>query len=660
MDYLPIEILSYIFEYLDFPTRREQSTVCKRWYAAYLSVFLLKKSYTELDAVLLEKIIPKYDSLFYDINIRPANLVLKNFNDSQCKKLILKFEGDKINHLFGSHLRSLSLKNCSIFPETLFKLLEECENLQELSLTSCKYLFLSVSSLSSIKNKKCEKLKVSLKKIKHLGISAQPYLNDLILSDLLHLCSSVESVSFPISTLLFSNNVDSRMSLLTFGNLLQQLVKSDSVITQVCLNQTNITSNALASLSCSENINLKSLYLQNCKSLNGYGVQILAQNQINLEILDLSGCVGINDEAVKEICKNLTKLKVLSLNNCIKLTSNCFTGITNLTSLKQLDACGHQFPSEILCLETLNITKLNIKKWILSGFDKLFLKNDEDFADEVFEEPIEDALHVISFHQQLNISNLTHLSIGSSKTITDDTIQLISVHLLNLTSLDISWCSEVTDFGLLGIPTNLKIRGPLNSEDKKYSNSHGYTGLFESPSHQETELKMTEEIDEFMKTRGLIRLNKLKSLNISNTPDVSSFSFMNIFKVPAFPLLQRLNLEFIPRSVNDLILQQITETFPDLLHLSLRYCYHISDAGACWICNLKKLQSLNLSSCDKITKKSLLDISSSCYWLKQVDISMCSSISPTDLNMIRSSLPSNSTLYSAYSGGGSLPDTLQI
>ena len=67
-------------------------------------------------------------------------------------------------------------------------------------------------------------------------------------------------------------------------------------------------------------------------------------------------------------------------------------------------------------------------------------------------------------------------------------IKLISVHLLNLTSLDISWCSEVTDFGLLGIPTNLKIRGPLNSEDKKYSNSHGYTGLFESPSHQETEL----------------------------------------------------------------------------------------------------------------------------------------------------------------------------
>ena len=41
---------------------------------------------------------------------------------------------------------------------------------------------------------------------------------------------------------------------------------------------------------------------------------------------------------------------------------------------------------------------------------------------------------------------------------------------------------------------------------------------------------MTEEIDEFMKTRGLIRLNKLKCLNISNTPDVSSFSFMNIFK----------------------------------------------------------------------------------------------------------------------------------
>ena len=53
--------------------------------------------------------------------------------------------------------------------------------------------------------------------------------------------------------------------------------------------------------------------------MNGYGVQILAQNQINLEILDLSGCVGINDEAVKEICKNLTKLKVLSLNNCIKV-----------------------------------------------------------------------------------------------------------------------------------------------------------------------------------------------------------------------------------------------------------------------------------------------------------------------------------------------------
>jgi hypothetical protein len=274
------------------------------------------------------------------------------------------------------------------------------------------------------------------------------------------------------------------------------------------------------------------LTINSCRSLNR--VQ-------TLKIINFDNCSGIDDAALQPLVTIAANLEVLSLAG--------LTGITDVGLKSLADTCQS--------LKVLNLSRCSqVSSEILFAFTKTNRR-----------------MHT------LHMSALGQL--------TDEGLSALCLHLSPdfMTNIDLSFCRDVTDFGLITIS---EVCPKL-----KYLN-----------------ICSVSRVTDLGVQRLLSNCWFLEDLNMEDIflTDEKCFWF---------------NSAFDGRSAaNELMLKS-------LIHLNLKDCVNLSDRGIVGLSErCRKIESLTLSGCEKLTNQALLAMSQTCGY----QIPLCDSIKKLDLS----------------------------
>ena len=268
---------------------------------------------------------------------------------------------------------------------------------------------------------------------------------------------------------------------------------------------------------------------------------------------------------------------------------------------------------------------------------------------------------------------LTVLNLSLCKLITDRSLEKIAQYLKNLEVLELGGCSNVTNIGMILISMGLKRLKVLNLRSCRHISDSGighlcglYTKnqlsdseLSESPGNFELEhlvlqdcQKLTDKSLEYVSS-GLLQL---KSVNLSFCGNVTDSGIKYLSKMPCLKdlnlrscdnvtntglgylldggsRLEALDVSFC-ENVGDQGLHFVSHGMFSLRSLSLSAC-NISDEGLIKVVSaLHDITTLNIGQCNKITDKSLGEISQNLKNLKCIDLYGCTRITTVGLEKI--------------------------
>nr|XP_039271337.1 dynein regulatory complex subunit 6-like isoform X1 [Styela clava] len=660
MDNLPIEIWSEILKYLNLADRRECALVCKKFYEASLDPDLHWKSTYIFDA---QALLPQdeFTEAAFDNQIycKSPNLYINGLDENINVKPLLNPQNGHMS-LLGPHVVRLSLKGSSILESSFVEILNKCDSLESLDITSCNAMFMSGSFLAQ-SDRHFVVAKV-LEKTVDLNLSSIRYMNDDILKKFYSLCPSLSSIKLACCNILFSEFGSTQRFALTFPCIVQLASVQCSTLTRIDLSRTGITNFALAKLSSIKGLKLKEVVLKNCRELGDAGVSSLAKQQPDLRVIDIRSCCEVGNAGVSAICTSSHNLRELYLAKCRKVTDISASKISFLEKLEILDIseCYDITTTSISVILTLltALSTLIANGCNFAKFHTWISKNQQQ--NEISEKKVPLSLIPKDCFQYLN---LTKLSINSGKHVTDLTIQSIFVYLTNLKQLSLSWCHYITDRGLLGL--NITITDGMTFPNVKdteahilstgrYSRNHSRIGFLGSPGAEYISYVDWSEVDvkSSLPERGITRLRKLQRLSMSNCPNVTDESLVRIFCVgqPVFPKMEHLELNMMQRSITNDVVNGITIGCPLLTYLAMSGS-NISNDGVAGITQrLHRLEKLDLSNCDNITPKFFHGLIKNNRWLRELDISSCKQIPESSADKLKKSLPLLARVHTRYSG----------
>lgn len=210
----------------------------------------------------------------------------------------------------------------------------------------------------------------------------------------------------------------------------EQLVKLTK-LEKLYLGKTDITDSGAKNLA-EKLIRLNCVDLVSCQNITDIGFQHIAENLKNLTILDISYCSGITVASDLRITEHLTKLTSLSIGGNY-VTDLVMENITKrLTNLKFLDlSC---------CSELTNQGLRHVGERLINLTD-LTLDNCPKLSDH-------------GFGTMVHLAKLSKLKLIDLN-INTQTFALIAENLKNLTSIQLSSCSLLTDLTLKYLVENL-------------------------------------------------------------------------------------------------------------------------------------------------------------------------------------------------------------
>ena len=232
----------------------------------------------------------------------------------------------------------------------------------------------------------------------------------------------------------------------------------------------------------------RTLQIQNCQTIGPAEFGILTENATNLRILNTSGCSWLTDELLGPVLKNNHKLDELDLSHSIICSSAVFQILTvhcpRITKLVARDCpwvdqnslsyfynhCNVRKPGQQLEDVLLNMSKglrTNLKertKAKYQGKDKLFdvMKRKGESRKRRSKKRFKNLLELDlnGCHQVTddNIESLTGvfkymeiLRLGSIPGLTDNSMKSIAIELKQLHTLDISFCSRISNAGMVTV-----------------------------------------------------------------------------------------------------------------------------------------------------------------------------------------------------------------
>ncbi|XP_039183543.1 leucine-rich repeat-containing protein 29 isoform X2 [Crotalus tigris] len=617
---LPVEVITYILNFLPISDRKEASLVSRAWYFAAQDSLRQENVLYNIPATSASLSTIRALAQRHVCNIRMANL-----DSSTTSRDVIKY----VANYLGPHLRSLCLNGSCLTEASFEELLLACPSLVALDLSSCNSIFMPGTLLS--KKETLLQAQDALVNLRELNLSSVRYLSDLTFNRLTSCCPQLAKLVLARCHLTFefdsySDSHDYNSSaLLSFRNLLQFLSWRAARIKSLDLSGTNINSQAMRTLVQVEDLQMQELVLQFCRDLTNEAVSILCQHQPQLTTLDLRGCSELSDRAGLAISSRLLSLRCLHLGKLPRMTDAGFQGMSHLKHLQSLDVSECSLVS---CSELVKAFGTSARPPELKSLNVAFCSLLRDST-------------VLSLAGALSKS-LRVLDLSSCVSLSNRSVQAIASSLLLLTVLRLAWCKELTDWGLLGIgePREERERAKEDLEQDK---------MMVINLHQQ---KAQEQ-----RQTSLNALTRLQELDLTACGKLTD---MSITKVISFPDLRYLSLSLVP-NITDTSLLAIARNCRSLEHLSLSHCTNLTDRGFAEAAgSLCRLQHLILSGCNQLTPRTLKSVGQECQLLKSLDVSMCSKISMSDVEHFQSQLPpqSQTSIQSRFVGGADLSITL--
>lgn len=639
---------------------------CRLWHRASRHIAFRKKEFitftknTIQNGDLIQALIQKNE--FY------------NFNNYRFVEVDMENLPEEFWARSGEYIKHLELKECDIREKTFLNIINSCTDLESLSVTNCKELFMSASFADEVKNSRLK----TLDKLNALNLANNRYLTDALFWRFTYAIQNLQELNLSDCPITFHTGLHKRFyppnsikdgetyppseSILTFPYIKKFIETNSNKINNIIFNNTLIDGNALKTISELANIKLKKLSLSSCDQLNSQGIISMTKIQNTLVNLDLSSCTRLNNEALESICKNLTNLESLIISKCSKITNEGVVHLAVVEKLKFLDIARCPYVTSDGILN--GICKIKDSKMISLNISSLEL--DESVIIAIAE----------------NFKNLRILNMSNCSSVTDTSIQAIFKHLTLLIALFIKGCKSLSDAALTGMgmgksaestsasPVPARINTDNSDKFLRISLQSRAEREIVQDAHRKNNIRVVCEnySEAIIGGFSLVRLKSLEHLDLCGCNNITDVSLTYAFHSKALKSLYLSDCQQVTHEG----LKYLAENCPCIEKLELNNCYNLSDEGIRVIAtNLKRLKYLYLrvsfilfnrylfirlfvflidfQSCTLLTNETVNIIKSHCTSLKTLDILSCRNISPEVANELYS-LPTLHTLHISKPG----------
>lgn len=349
---LPVEIISYMMEFLPLADRISASLTCRLWYEASKSRSLHVK---EVVFVHNSRAI---GDLCPEAFIHPETFEVEPigepppFQNFTFREVEVKTTGEmrRFWPRFGPNIRRLSFQNCEISEKAFSDILAWCPKLQYLQISGCNELYMSGKVLEAQENLRLDFLtELELTNTRYISdiifnrfISIAPNLQMVVLLGCHITCSSAvygrfypEPKRFSMEAVLAEGRIplDGASNVFTFHNVLNVL--SIRKVTGLGFGITSLANENLKAL-CEKVKGVQNLNLRHCFQLVKGIESISCAFSDSLQTLDISDCCFILSSEFFHLEK-LRALKCLNLNGCKNLEDPALMGLKTLCNLEKLD-----------------------------------------------------------------------------------------------------------------------------------------------------------------------------------------------------------------------------------------------------------------------------------------------------------------------------------
>ncbi|XP_054739046.1 uncharacterized protein LOC129245089 [Anastrepha obliqua] len=629
---LPMEVIVYIFRYLDQADVQAAGRTCLRWREATFDMEFTKKILVRFTKLCLsDKIPPALDYI-------KSNRPFRNYHFEE-----ITFGGVKqiMKHI-GNTAEEVIFDNVDLGDKQFCDIMRQLQTIHSLTITRCSQLFMSGSFLE---NEDRLTLGISFAKIRHLSLKDNQYLSDAILLRLTEMIESIYSLDLSGCHIAYHNAIQRRFypndgrivaseSILTFKFIVRILTMHQQHLRRLNLSNTLIGAPSLNALSMlkSGGLRLHSLGLAKCRQINSVSLKAFLEWQTSLLELNLSDVVRVDDSCLDVIVKNLSLLQDLDISGCVNVSND---GVSLLSTLKHLKCLNisrcdgiqskgitHGIAStRNVILQNLQMTHLMVCeeaiKTLAENFPELRVLNLEQCVNGVTDESVQSIIK--------NLHWLRELSLVNCSRITDAALTGINItHLVSVpnshSSPDspgpLSFPTFVEGDSLNGLNQSFKISLRSKAEEEIVRDANRKKAMFAA-----YELNLIEEYN--VDGYNLKKLRGLRTLKLSGCNKITDVSLKYGIK---FLELRYLSLSNCPQ-ISLIGVEQMVLDNPSIEILDLSDCESINDRAIQLITyNLTRLRALHISGCSQLTEHSLDAISDNCKHLQTLSVHRCRQI----------------------------------
>ncbi|CAH1784941.1 unnamed protein product, partial [Owenia fusiformis] len=280
---------------------------------------------------------------------------------------------------------------------------------------------------------------------------------------------------------------------------------------------------------------LTALNLSLCKQVTDSSLGRIGQHVKNLEVLELGGCSNVTSTGLLLVAWGLVKLKRLDLRSCRHIGD---IGVGHLCGLSSHCQANGTLSLEYLGLQDCQKLSDLALKHISNGFHNLSSVN-LSFCTGI----TDTGLKYLS-----KMTSLRHLNLRSCDNISDMGIGYLSEGGSHLTNLDVSFCDRIGDSGMLHLSQGLFHLTRLSLSACNISDDG--ISSFVKTLHDLDTLNIGQCNRVTDRSLGLIseHLKKLKSIDLYGCTKITTVGLEKIMQIPH---LTTLNLGLWHQPAND-------------------------------------------------------------------------------------------------------------
>lgn len=228
--------------------------------------------------------------------------------------------------------------------------------------------------------------------------------------------------------------------------------------------------------------------------------------------------------------------------------------------------------------------------------------------------------------------DLCKYSQEASRAVTNATVQEICVMQPHMTSLNVSYCTQVTDAALWAVSRHCAQLRSLHAAACQITRVGLRALTLGCRDISRLELSQCADIDDSALNAIAAGCPSLKALHLSGCQHITDDGLAVLAR--GCRHLSVLNVSACHRvgEFGDRALLALGRYCPELTHLDMFGCAHVQDAGVVAVARgCTKLTSLKLSGCRELTGLALEALSKQCIWLKDLSIAGCKRVRDADL-----------------------------